>query len=96
MSDVSGVPEDRAVIDRIVDGVTAVLLVGADEREVAVPIEVLPTGARERDWVVIDPAADPVQVLAVDSELTEQRSRQVITQLERIREQQSGGRFPRR
>lgn len=96
MTDVSGVAEDRAVIDRIVDGITAVLLVGTDERELAVPIEALPTGARERDWVVIDPAADPVQVLAVDPELTEQRSRQVLTQLERIREQQTGGRFPRR
>jgi DUF1680 family protein len=32
------VPGDRAVIDRIVDGTTAVLLVGASETELAIPV----------------------------------------------------------
>lgn len=64
--------------------------------EAPVPVEALPTVTWERNWVVIGTAADPVQVLAVDSELTEQRSPQVRTKLERIREQQSDGRFPRR
>lgn len=96
MSETHGIPDDRAVIDRIVDGATAVLLRGADEHEVLVPVDALPADARERDWVILTSGADPVEVLGVDTELTEQRTQQVQAQLDRIREQQSGGRFPRR
>lgn len=50
-------PPEKAVVDRIVDGHTAVLLVGEDEREVLVPVEALPEGVGEGAWlrVIGDP-----------------------------------------
>lgn len=43
----------KAVIDRIVDGKHAVLLVGEDETERVLPVENLPDGAREGIWVIL-------------------------------------------
>lgn len=44
--------EEHAVVDRIVDGKQAVLLVGKHEHEVVVPATMLPTGAGEGSHVV--------------------------------------------
>lgn len=48
----------RAVIDRIVDGTHAVLLVGEEETELVMPVNNLPAGAREGTWLSLrqDPA----------------------------------------
>lgn len=50
-----------AVVDRVVDGRSAVLLVGDDEQELVVPIALLPDGTGEGDvlrlGLVPDPAA---------------------------------------
>ena len=89
------IPDNRAVIDRIVDGATAVLLVGPDETELLLPADELPGTAGEGVWVVLDLDSDPVAVLAVDTELTEQRAKRIANQMERIRRHQAGGRFPR-
>lgn len=55
----------KAVIDRIVDGKHVVLLVGTEETEKVVPMLDLPAGAKEGDWVTIDPSGvisnDPAQ-----------------------------------
>ena len=89
------IPHNRAVIDQIVDGTTAVLLVGPDESELLLPADELPETAREGVWVIIDLDSDPVAVLAVDTELTEQRAKRIADQMERIRQHQAGGRFSR-
>ena len=96
MSGEPPIPDNRAVIGRIVDAATAVLLVGPDETELLLPADELPAAAREGVWVILDLDSDPVAVLAVDTDLTEQRARRIAEQMERIRRQQSGGRFPRR
>lgn len=89
------VPDDRAVIDRIVDGSSAVLLVGSEEHERIVAASVLPDDAREGVWVVVDPSTEPVTVIEVDHERTAHRAERIEQQLEQIRERQHGGRFPR-
>jgi hypothetical protein len=89
------VPEDRAVIDRIVDGNTAVLLVGPGEREAHVPADALPDGVGDGTWLRIDPETDPVEVLGVDRELTDRRAADISTRMERIRQERHGGRFDR-
>lgn len=43
----------KAVIDRIVDGKHAVLLVGEDETEMVLPVKDIPEEAREGTWVVL-------------------------------------------
>jgi hypothetical protein len=89
------VPADRAVIDRIVDGTTVVLLVGADEWEAHVDPSVLPAGATDGTWLVVDPATSPVDVLGVDEELTRRRADDISARMQRIREGRQGGRFAR-
>lgn len=42
---------ENAVIDRIVDGNTALILVGADERQHDYPSDGLPEGAKEGCWL---------------------------------------------
>jgi hypothetical protein len=89
------IPHDRAVIDRIVDGITAVLLVGPDEIEAHVPAASLPDDARDGTWLVVDVGDCTVRVLEVDRELTERRAADVDARLARLREQRRGGRFER-
>ncbi len=85
-------PMDRAVIDRIVDGDTAVLLVGPTEDPLHVPMEALPEGASEGDWLVLDLAR---LIVGVDRELTDARAADLEGRLERIRRERGGGRFGR-
>lgn len=95
MAHQAAVPGDRAVIDRIVDGSSAVLLVGPEEHERIVAASMLPEDAREGVWVVVDASTDPVTVIAVDHQRTADRAERIEQQLEQIRERQQGGRFRR-
>ena len=45
----------KAVIDRIIDGAQAVLLVGEDETEKVVSFNDLPSGAGEGMWLLLHP-----------------------------------------
>jgi hypothetical protein len=87
------VPEDRAVVDRVVDGRTAVLLVGPDETEAHVDVTSLPAGVSDGTWVVVDRAASPIEVLGIDRELTQRRADDISARLERLRRRRGGGRF---
>lgn len=92
-ADRHGIAADRAVVDRIVDGVTAVLLVGPDEIELHVPVGELPPGAAEGVWLLVDHDSDPPTAVAVDRELTDRRAGDLGGRLDRIRKERSGGRF---
>jgi hypothetical protein len=83
------------VIDRIVDGTTAVLLVGPSEDELLVPADVLPEGAREGSWLLVDLDTDPPTVFGVDDQLTEARSSELDSRMDQLRRRRSGGRFSR-
>jgi len=89
----SEVPADRAVIDRIVDGAIAVLLVGPDEVELHVPARDLPEGAGEGSWVVLDREVTRPRLVTIDHELTADRTEDLESRLQRIRRDRSGGRF---
>lgn len=88
----SEVPADRAVIDRVVDGRLAVLLVGPTEDTLHVPVEVLPEGATEGTWLALDLTR---VIVGIDEERTEARAEDVHRRMERIREERRGGRFER-
>jgi hypothetical protein len=79
------VADDAAVVDRIVDGRRAVLLVGEAEVEVHVEVGLLPAGTGEGDWLRIGFTADP--------ELTAARRAAMEERLARIRRTRRGGRF---
>lgn len=87
--------EDRAVIDRIVDGHTAVLLVGGEETELLLPVDALPQGAADGTWVVLDMSTDPPTVVGIDEQLTQRRFDELSARLETIRRERRGGRFGR-
>jgi hypothetical protein len=93
--DESGVGEDRAVVDRIVDGRTAVLLVGPDEVERLLPVDALPDAAGEGSWVVLDASSEPPIVLRIDEQLTRERLEDLSARLATIRRERRGGRFGR-
>jgi hypothetical protein len=87
------VAEDRAVIDRMVDGTTAVLLIGPEETEKHVAVDDLPEGTVEGDWLILDVDQDPFQIVGLDTELTEARRAAIHEKLDRIRQRQTGDRF---
>jgi hypothetical protein len=89
------IPSDRAVVDRIVDGATAVLLVGPDELELHLPADALPEGATDGTWVILDREMSRPAVLGIDEELTASRAEQLQHRLGRIRQDRAGGRFDR-
>jgi hypothetical protein len=76
---------DSAVLDRIVDGRLAVLLVGPDEVELVLDASSLPEGAVEGDWFHLDLRADPA--------LSAERRGDLEARLARLRAERSGGRF---
>jgi hypothetical protein len=63
--------EEQAVIDRIEDDRLAVLLVGQDERELLVPLDRLPAGARAGNWLRVQLDQDRL----IDAELDEAQTR---------------------
>ncbi len=84
------VPDDaathlEAVVDRIEDDRSAVLLVGPGEVELVVDRGLLPPGTREGDWLRVHLAADPAR--------TEQRRTAMEARLEHLRNTRRGGRF---
>lgn len=87
------IPPDRAVLDRVVDDTTAVLLVGEDEDELHLPATALPDGVTDGTWLHLDVATSPPTVLGIDHDLTERRSQDVDERLARLRRSHKGGRF---
>lgn len=77
---------EKAVIDRIVDGKTAVILVGDNEREYHYPAGKLPEGAREGTWLRVQVAGDEIISLEVDREETETVRRRVQEKMDRLRQ----------
>lgn len=75
-------PPLKAVVDRIVDGQTAVLLVGDDEREMPVPVATLPAGAGEGSWLLFHPLDGSLEL---DEEETARRRAAIQDKLSRLR-----------
>lgn len=75
---------DKAVVDRIVDGAHAVLLVEDEEREYVVPVAKLPSGTTEGSHVRIKILNDDVTKIEEDPKETlsaEQRMKDKMAQL---------------
>lgn len=84
---------ERAVIDRIVDGTHAVLLIGDDETEQVIPAEQLPDNAIEGTWLLIarDDTGRVVEV-SVDEEETREVQKRLESKLDQLRRR--GRRLP--
>ena len=85
-------PEDQAVlavIDRIEDGV-AVVLLGADEREISYPIAALPPGVRAGGAVRLRLDGDRMLHMEADPAEDAVRAARIGTKLEWLRENRGG------
>lgn len=89
------IPDDRAVVDRIVDGRHAVLLRGADGDELTFPASALPDGVREGTWLIVSATQDGWRIIDVDAELTTRRRNDARRRVDELRGRRSGGRFDR-
>jgi len=76
---------ESLVVDRIVDGRHAVLLIGPQEVEVVIDASLLPVGTHEGDWFRLSFTPDPA--------VTAARRTDVEQRLARLRAERRGGRF---
>ena len=79
------IAQDELVVDRIVDGHHAVLLIGPDEIELVIDVDLLPEGTAEGDWLRLG--------FTPDTASTEARRADVEARLARLRVERRGGRF---
>lgn len=77
--------EQQAVLDRIVDGVHAVLLVGQGETETVVPLGQLPAGVKAGDWLVIVTDDHGQRSIRADPDATQAARQRIAGKLERLR-----------
>ena len=75
----------KAVIDRIVDGRTAVILVGEDERQYHCPADRLPEGAKEGTWLRVEVESGEIVAMEVDQEETDAVRRRIQEKMDKLR-----------
>lgn len=74
-----------AVVDRIVDGVHVVLLVGPEEEERVVPKSSLPEGVAEGTWLKVRFEGDELVWAVIDEEATQVARERMAAKMERLR-----------
>ncbi len=84
---------EHAVIDRIVDGKTAVLIVGNDEKEYRYPADKLPAGAAEGTWLILEMKDGEIVSAAVAAEKTAGARSRIQAKIDALR-RRSAGRNP--
>ena len=75
----------KAVVDRIVDGKTAVILSEEDGMEFYYQADKLPEGVWEGDWVKIQIDDDVVVSVEIDKDETEQRKNRIRNKMDLLR-----------
>jgi hypothetical protein len=77
---------EKAVVDRIVDGTHAVLLVGDDEVERIIPASDLPDGAHPGVWLKVRFADDELVEATLDAEETRSVQQRIAAKLAQLRQ----------
>ncbi|GAE29669.1 DUF3006 domain-containing protein [Halalkalibacter hemicellulosilyticus] len=86
----------RAVIDRIVDGDKAVLLVEEQKKEFTVRQEQLPAAAKEGTWLLLTVENEQIVQISIDTKMTNRMEDKVGATLKRLRQKRNGSRFKRK
>ncbi len=79
-----------AVIDRIVDGAHAVLLIGEEEVERVVPVASLPTGSKAGSWLTLsfregDVADGHIEGIALNDDAANAARERIQAKMEKLR-----------
>lgn len=77
--------EEKAVLDRVVDDQYAVLLVGEDQVEHIVSVDVLPVGVRPGMWLRVRFEDERLMDAVVDMEETKRVKKRIEEKLVRLR-----------
>ena len=75
----------RAVVDRIVDGMTAVILVGDEEQEYDHPASELPRGVGEGSVLRVEISGETITAIKPDLEDTDETLRRIRRKLDELR-----------
>jgi hypothetical protein len=78
--------ESYAVIDRIEDGRHAVLLLEAEGFQIVIPVEELPEGASEGDWLRVVVEDERLVRAQVDSAATKAAKDSIREKMNRLRQ----------
>lgn len=76
---------ERAVIDRVEDDRWAVLLVGEEPRQVVVPGDALPAGAKPGTWLRVEFDGDALISAEMDEAYTREIEERIEDKLQRLR-----------
>lgn len=83
---------EKAVLDRVVDGAHAVLLVGDDETEAIVPVALLPDETKPGDWLqVTRDESGAIVALTPDPGETASMRQRIADKLAKLRQRGCGG-----
>ncbi|MBF8304385.1 MAG: hypothetical protein HW399_760 [Dehalococcoidia bacterium] len=74
---------EKAAIDRIDEGIV-VLLVGPEERELAVPVGQLPPGVQAGDWLRVTIVNGQLKQVELDREETKRRRERIKAKLDKL------------
>ncbi|MFC0470452.1 DUF3006 domain-containing protein [Halalkalibacter kiskunsagensis] len=77
---------EKAIVDRLVDGKHAVLLVGAKEIEKVIPSSKLPSGVTAGTVVKVEFRGDELGSIEADHEETDKTKERIKSKLELLRE----------
>lgn len=77
---------EKAVVDRIEDGLHALLLVGDSEATHVVRLAELPPGTKEGDWLRVRFTAERLVFAAPDPEETQRVRQRVQEMMDRLRQ----------
>lgn len=88
--------ETSGVIDRIVDGQTAVILVEEEGKQFDVAVEQLPPQAGEGSWLRLEIEADEIMSIAVDTEMTRQMQERIHRKTQRLRSKRKTSKFQKK
>lgn len=81
----------KAVIDRIVDNEHVALLVDPGEQELIVPIDKVPSDAKEGDWLMITNAGE----ILIDASHTLDSKNSIKSKMEQLRNRKNKSLFKR-
>lgn len=78
--------KEKGVIDRIVDGKHAVLLVGDTEKEFVIPVQKLPSKAKEGTWLRLELDGEIIHSVDLDEETTVEQKNRIQNKMALLRE----------
>ncbi len=76
---------EKAVIDRIVDGEIAVLIVGEEELQLEYPSKDLPSDAREGSWLTVSMDGEFIVSIEIDFKETEEVAQRIRSKMSQLR-----------